>query len=117
MIFLASLLYEQSSYETESFGAGVQGFDLTSLHELSLGKDIMGKEKKKAINGGSYIFNRAGFVGRVNYAYDGKYLLELAARYDGSVRFPKENRWGFFQQHHLDGEYQRSHSSNRSRAL
>lgn len=90
------LLYEQSSYETESFGAGVQGFDLTSLHELSLGKDIMGKEKKKAINGGSYIFNRAGFVGRVNYAYDGKYLLELAARYDGSVRFPKENRWGFF---------------------
>lgn len=90
------LLYEQSSYETENFTAGVQGFDLTSLHELDLGKEIAGKQKSSAINGGSYIFNRAGFVGRVNYGYDNRYLLELVARYDGSVRFPKKNRWGFF---------------------
>lgn len=86
------LLYEQSSYETESFGVGVQGFDLTSLHELSLGEDIMGKEKRKTINGGSYIFNQAGLVGRANYACNGRYLPELAARYDGSVRFLKESR-------------------------
>ncbi|MGI6573874.1 MAG: SusC/RagA family TonB-linked outer membrane protein [Fermentimonas sp.] len=90
------LLYEQSSYDTENFTAAVQGFDLTSLHELTLGKEIAGKQKTSAIAGGSYLFNRAGFVGRVNYAYDSKYLLELVARYDGSVRFPKENRWGFF---------------------
>lgn len=90
------LLYEQSSYETDNFTAAVQGFDLTSLHELSLGKDIAGKQKSNAIGGGSYIFTRAGFVGRLNYAYDSKYLLELVARYDGSVRFPIENRWGFF---------------------
>lgn len=38
----------------------------------------------------------AGFIGRLNYDYKGKYLAELSARYDGSWRFPKDNRWGFF---------------------
>ncbi|SMG30514.1 SusC/RagA family TonB-linked outer membrane protein [Sphingobacterium psychroaquaticum] len=36
------------------------------------------------------------FFGRVNYDYKGKYLFEANARYDGSSRFAKENRWGFF---------------------
>lgn len=39
---------------------------------------------------------RAGFAGRVNYDYAQKYLLEVAARYDGSWKFPKDSRWGFF---------------------
>lgn len=34
--------------------------------------------------------------GRINYDYDGRYLLELNGRYDGSSRFAKGNRWGFF---------------------
>ena len=37
-----------------------------------------------------------GFFGRINYDYDGRYLLELNGRYDGSSRFAKGNRWGFF---------------------
>src|SRR5690606_19707147 len=37
-----------------------------------------------------------GVFGRINYNYNEKYLLELSARYNGSSRFPKENRWGFF---------------------
>ena len=39
---------------------------------------------------------RAGFVGRFNYNYAQKYLLDLSARYDGSWKFPPDNRWGFF---------------------
>lgn len=38
----------------------------------------------------------AGFIGRVNYNYLDKYLLELSGRYDGSYLFPKGKRWGFF---------------------
>lgn len=38
----------------------------------------------------------AGFAGRFSYDYLGKYLIEFSGRYDGSYRFPKENRWGFF---------------------
>ena len=39
---------------------------------------------------------RAGFIGRFTYDYDGRYLLELMGRYDGSWKFPPERRWGFF---------------------
>jgi len=37
-----------------------------------------------------------GYFGRLTYNFSNKYLLEFNARYDGSSRFPKENRWGFF---------------------
>lgn len=33
---------------------------------------------------------------RLNYIYDEKYLLEVNGRYDGSSRFPKSSRFGFF---------------------
>lgn len=37
-----------------------------------------------------------GVFGRLNYNYQEKYLVELSARYNGSSRFPKHNRFGFF---------------------
>ncbi|WP_407405331.1 SusC/RagA family TonB-linked outer membrane protein [Sodaliphilus sp.] len=38
----------------------------------------------------------AGFFGRINYDYKGRYLLELNGRYDGSSQFPKNSQWAFF---------------------
>jgi len=37
-----------------------------------------------------------GVFGRINYDYDGKYLLEVNSRYDGTSKFAPGNRWGFF---------------------
>lgn len=37
-----------------------------------------------------------GFFGRINYDFDGRYLIELNGRYDGSSRFASGHRWGFF---------------------
>jgi TonB-linked SusC/RagA family outer membrane protein len=37
-----------------------------------------------------------GVFGRVNYNFDEKYLFEFSARYNGSSKFPKDSRWGFF---------------------
>uniref|UniRef100_UPI003217677B TonB-dependent receptor n=1 Tax=uncultured Draconibacterium sp. TaxID=1573823 RepID=UPI003217677B len=37
-----------------------------------------------------------GVFGRLNYNFDGKYLFEFSARYDGSSRFESGSRWGFF---------------------
>ena len=34
--------------------------------------------------------------GRLNYTFDDKYIFEATGRYDGSSRFPKDSRWGFF---------------------
>ncbi len=36
------------------------------------------------------------YIGRINYDYLGKYLVELSARYDGSYRYAPEQRWGLF---------------------
>lgn len=39
---------------------------------------------------------RAGYIGRLNYNYKGRYLLELLGRYDASYLYYKDMRWGFF---------------------
>jgi len=36
------------------------------------------------------------YFGRLNYAFDGKYLLEANIRYDGSSRFATGYKWGIF---------------------
>ncbi|GAF03768.1 TonB-linked outer membrane protein, SusC/RagA family [Saccharicrinis fermentans DSM 9555 = JCM 21142] len=36
------------------------------------------------------------FFGRVNYGYQGKYLLSATFRADGSSKFGNGNRWGYF---------------------
>lgn len=37
-----------------------------------------------------------GFFGRVNYTLLNRYIVEVAARYDGSSLFPSYSQWGFF---------------------
>ena len=37
-----------------------------------------------------------GAFGRLTYSFDDKYLLTANMRYDGSSKFPKNNRFGFF---------------------
>jgi TonB-linked SusC/RagA family outer membrane protein len=39
---------------------------------------------------------RLGWLGRFNYNYANKYLVDFSARYDGSWKFPPNHRWGFF---------------------
>ncbi len=39
---------------------------------------------------------RLGYISKINYDYQGKYLLELIGRLDGSWKFPTNDRWGFF---------------------
>lgn len=50
---------------------------------------------KVAIEGRNHWATR-GFFGRINYDYEGKYLFEANARYDGSSRFSEDTRWGVF---------------------
>ena len=43
-----------------------------------------------------YAWATRGYFGRINYDFMGRYLVEVNGRYDGSSRFAKGNRWGFF---------------------
>ena len=38
----------------------------------------------------------AGYIGRLNYNYMGKYIVELMGRYDGNYMFQRGSRWGLF---------------------
>jgi len=46
--------------------------------------------------GDMYIYARRSWIGRFNYSYQGKYLLEAIFRRDGSLKFPPDSRWGNF---------------------
>lgn len=48
------------------------------------------------INGGGSEWKYLGLFYRFNYSYKNKYLFEMNGRYDGSSKFPAEERYGFF---------------------
>ncbi len=48
------------------------------------------------LEGGQSEYALMGFFGRLNYDYKGRYLFEASGRYDGTSRFAKGHRWGFF---------------------
>jgi TonB-linked SusC/RagA family outer membrane protein len=60
------------------------------LNELDLGTGT------HVAAGNSSEWALMGFFGRLNYDFDGKYLLEINGRYDGTSRFPEGKRFGFF---------------------
>lgn len=47
-------------------------------------------------NAGTDETSITSIFGRVGYNYKEKYYLDFAFRYDGSSKFAKDNRWGFF---------------------
>ncbi|MDR0698659.1 MAG: TonB-dependent receptor, partial [Tannerella sp.] len=56
----------------------------------------MGDENNQRTSG---MESQSGFrslLGRITYDYLGKYMIEAAARYDGSYRYHPDYRWGFF---------------------
>ena len=53
--------------------------------------------EKNPLNSGGYAhWATAGFFGRINYDYQGRYLAELNLRYDGTSRFLEDKRWNMF---------------------
>ncbi|RHJ81234.1 TonB-dependent receptor [Parabacteroides sp. AM08-6] len=62
---------------------------------------IYTQEEDKNTNGGSTIqetlpARNQGIRGRVNYAFDGRYMAEVSLTYNGSEKFDKSKRWGLF---------------------
>ena len=81
--------YEQSTYNRVAVQRnGIIFEDATDLN-LALGQSINtgGGYEQWAILGG---------FSRLNYSFKDRYLLEVNARYDGSSKFPANQRYGFF---------------------
>ncbi len=86
----ATLVYEQK--ETKGRYAGIHKY-----YEFFTNAQIDQAGEKNAQSwGNEYNARNVSFLGRLNYDFKGKYLIEFAARYNGSYRYAPEVRWGFF---------------------
>lgn len=86
------LLYEQSNTKGDNFYGTKQDFAISTKDEL-----FASGPENQDFSGSGYLSDaRRSVVGRINYDYANKYLLEATFRLDGSYKFPKGNRYGFF---------------------
>lgn len=85
-------LFEQQKNDNPAGFSALRYYQMDSVDELFAGMEddqrVWGTAPVKEAN--------QGLVGRVNYDYAGKYLIEGSFRYDGSSAFAKGHRWGFF---------------------
>ncbi len=70
--------------------AKVTGFANDLVHTLNAGTIA-----ESAFSNGSE-WSLLSYFSRLEYNYNGKYLASLSARADGSSRFSKNNKWGYF---------------------
>lgn len=82
---------EKIKGDNMNFYASRRYYVSSAIEELFAGGDA-----EKDNSGASASLARLNYFGRVNYDYDGKYLLEFLWRYDGSYKFPESKRFGFF---------------------
>lgn len=88
----ALALYEESEQKGDNFNAQRQ-LSLP-VDQLSAGNAL---NQTATVDGGwPYDFVTKSFVGRVNYDYKSKYLVEFSFRDDASSRNSPLKRWGFF---------------------
>ena len=91
--FLA--LAEVQDWKQNKFSAYATDIPFVELPELDFGNPA----KSNPISGGSDAKRSIGYVFRLKYDYDNKYLAEFTGRYDGSYKFAGNvsgKRWGFF---------------------
>lgn len=81
--------YEESTFRRNLTQRNGLIFEDASDINLALGQSIL-------TSGGYERWKILGGFSRLNYVYNDKYLLEVNARYDGSSKFPDDERFGFF---------------------
>lgn len=93
--FHAMFGFQSEELKQKGFSAKRKGIMIPDLPEIDLttGLSQSGEEVTPEVGGYRNEWATAGFFGRVNYDYEGRYLLEANLRYDGTSRFRSDNRW------------------------
>ncbi len=76
---------EMSSVSTADFEDGYLGWN-----------SIQSGSKKQNTTSGITEWQMLSYLARINYGYKGRYLLTLTGRVDGSSKFGRGNKYGFF---------------------
>lgn len=81
------------NYETKDY----RWFNAKRQNLISNDLPALGQAYGEKYNGsGERSWATMGYFARINYNYDDRYLLELNGRYDGSSKFPEDDRFAFF---------------------
>lgn len=84
--------FTQQSFSRENFTASSQNFVTDELTYNSL----QGGSVLIAPTSDATTWNLQSYLGRINYNYNRRYYLTASLRADGSSRFGKGNKWGYF---------------------
>src|SRR5690606_17461506 len=89
----AFVSYEQNQTKSDRLSASRVGFVSPVIDQLFAGSPIKDNQSNdgRATQGA-----RQNYLGRVSYAYDGKYLAQLYMGINGSQIFPPGKRFGRF---------------------
>lgn len=92
--FTALGVYELQQRTTQRSGMSNSIFDndITMFYDIAAGTQSGGP----GIYSNYTEWTMASYLGRLNYSFNDKYLLTISARADGSSKFGKDNKWGFF---------------------
>lgn len=90
--------FQAEELDRKTFAAQREGIIVPEFPEIDLTTGVAndGSDVVPSVSGARNSWSTAGFFGRLNYDYNGKYLLEANLRYDGSSRFRRDNRWNWF---------------------
>lgn len=84
-------------YEWQITNRRSQDMNVSSFPSDSSGTNGMGDGKgRPVIDSSRSLVEFASYFGRVNYAFNDKYLFTFSLRTDGSDKFGANNRWGWF---------------------
>ena len=88
---ISAMAMYQATNPSYEWMTGFREFMINSLPVLNAGNDL--KQNNGGTEGSSLVM---ALIGRVNYAYANKYMIEGVLRYDGSSTFAPDKRWGTF---------------------
>jgi len=88
LTLLGGVTYQRTSGDRS--GATGRGFPPGGLERLSSAATIVGATSEGTA------FSLLSFLGRINYDVKSRFLFTVTARADGSSRFSRDNRFGFF---------------------
>ncbi len=96
--FKAMVGFQAERLSQTKFGLQRNGIIVPGLPEVDIttGLDYQGNPVTPSTNGSRARWSTAGFFGRLNYDYEGRYLAEVNLRYDGTSRFREDQRWNWF---------------------
>ena len=93
----ATLGYSYYEYNNQSFEMTNRDFAVegTAIWDIGTGGDLA-KGAASMSSGKAITQKLLAYFARVNYDYDGKYIVSASFRRESSSKFAKENRWGNF---------------------